>query len=148
MFGNNSLPNNVPTHPFLSPPPFPTAATAVAPRHCPHGPSKGALIVDCDAYEFRHATAHHPRHVTAHRPSPRPPPHHSCPSPHRGMWADDFPHVTHCRLCHVSTNRPLSTATSPTANDTARATSPTANDAARATSLNKTACRRTVHHEG
>ena len=71
MFGNSSLPNIVPSHLFLSPPPSPTAAAAIAPRQRPHGPREGALIVNYDVYQLRHVPAHHPRHVTAYRPSPR-----------------------------------------------------------------------------
>jgi hypothetical protein len=76
----------------------PAAAVAAAPRKCPHGPSEGALIANADA----HPLQAHPS------TSPR-----VCPSPPRGMWANDTPrhrpiprHLAHCQ-------RQPRTATSP-----------------------------------
>ena len=45
-------------------PQSPTATVATAPRKCLHRPREGALIVNCCV----------------------------CPSPHRGMWANNMPH--------------------------------------------------------
>jgi hypothetical protein len=89
MFGNHPLPN-IAHHSFCSYHHHPTRSPHRRlhrfPRDHLHGLSEGVLIANANAHQLCH--------VTTVRQPPRPPQRDYCPSPPRGMWANDIRHVT------------------------------------------------------